>query len=97
MFGQFRQKNNEFFALAFGLPWIKTFILVCMAEIPVTFDAFRWPARILGDKMCSFAVMSFWFYFLSFLSTSPNKEKLSKELATERGEDWENMELGKAK
>ena len=23
----------------------------------------------------------------------PNKEKLSKELAAERGEDWENMKL----
>ena len=47
MLGQFWHKNNELFALAFGLLCIETIIIV--------------------------------FHF-------PNKEKLSKELATERGE-----------
>ena len=31
--------------------------MVCMAEIQVTSDSFRWPARIFGDKMCTFAVI----------------------------------------
>ena len=31
--------------------------MVCIAEIQVTSDALRWPARIFGDKMCSFAVI----------------------------------------
>ena len=30
--------------------------MLCMAEIQVTSDALRWPARIFGDKMCSFDV-----------------------------------------
>ena len=49
--------------------------MVCMAKIQVTSDAFRWPAEIFGDKMCSFAVI----YLLRSLFVTRRKALSKRE------------------
>ena len=49
--------------------------MVCMAEIQVTSDALRWPARIFGDEMCSFDVI----YLLRTLFVTLYKNNIQGE------------------